>query len=97
MKNLNEIVETIRHLKNDIKQRYKAEIAGIFGSFVREEQKDTSDVDILIRFDENATLFDFVGLSLFLEEKLGIKVDIVPEDSIRPELQERVKKEVVKI
>ncbi len=97
MKTLEEIVETIKDLKEEIEKRYKAEIIGVFGSFARGEQKETSDVDILVDFHKDATLIDFTGLSIFLEEKLGIRVDIVPKSSIRKELRERINQEVVKI
>jgi len=89
------IKETLRNLEEEVRKRYRAEIVGPFGSYVRGEQKDTSDVDILVRFLEGATLFDFVGLADFLEEKLGIKVDIVPVDTIRKEIREQVMKEAV--
>jgi len=97
MKTLDEIKDLIKELKETLKQRYKADVIGIFGSFARGEQKEGSDVDIIVRFHEGATLFDFVGLSLFLEEKLGLKVDIVPQDAIRQELKEKIAKEVVNI
>ncbi len=97
MKTLEEIVETIKDLKEEIEKRYKAEIIGVFGSFARGEQKETSDVDILVDFQKDATLIDFTGLSIFLEEKLGIRVDVVPKNSVREELKEKINQEVVKI
>ncbi len=97
-KGVAQIVEEIRGLKEEIREKYKAEVIGIFGSYVRGEQKRKSDLDVLVKFYEGATLFDFVGIAIFLEEKLGIKsVDVVPYDSIRPELKERIFKEVVNI
>ncbi len=97
-KQLNEIIQDIKGLEKEIKERYKAEIIGIFGSYVRGEQKERSDLDVLVKFYKGATLFDFVGLALFLEEKLGIKkVDVVPYDVVRPELKERIFKEAVHI
>ena len=89
------IVKTLKSLEREIKKEYKAEIIGIFGSYVRGEEKESSDVDILVRFLERATLFDFVGLANFLEEKLNIKVDIVPVDTVREEIKEQVLKEAV--
>jgi predicted nucleotidyltransferase len=89
------IVKTLKSLEREIKKEYKAEIVGIFGSYVRREEKESSDVDILVRFLERATLFDFVGLANFLEEKLNIKVDIVPVDTVREEIKEHVLKEAV--
>lgn len=90
-----EIIETLQELKIEIRQRYKAEIVGLFGSYVRGEEKKSSGVDILVRFFEKATLFDFVGLSDFLEEKLRLKADVVPVDAVREEIKEDVLKEAI--
>ncbi len=95
MKTLREIKEKLEDLKGEVRRRYRAEITGIFGSYVRGEQGEKSDVDILVKFHEDATLFDFVGLAIFLEEKLGIKVDVVPQDTIREEIRDRIMGEVV--
>ena len=95
-KNLQDIVKTIESLKDKIKRDYKAEIVGIFGSYVRGEQKRGSDLDLLVKFYDGATLFEFVGLAIFLEEKLGIKkVDIVPYDTIRDEIRDKILNEAI--
>jgi len=94
---LNEIISTLNSLKDVIKKEYKAEIVGVFGSYVRGEQREASDVDVLVRFLEWASLFDLVGLGNFLEERLGVKVDVVPIDTIRKEIKEAVLKEAVYI
>ena len=67
---------------------------GVFGSFIRGEQSDVSDIDILVDFEEGADLFDLVGLSLLLEERLQRKVDVVSKNALREELREQVLKEV---
>ncbi len=67
----------------------------IFGSYVRGEQKESSDADILVKFLEGATLFDFVSLADFLEEKLKVKVYIVSERAVSQELKEQILKEVM--
>jgi predicted nucleotidyltransferase len=97
MKTVDEIKNILRENKNIIEKDYKAEIIGVFGSYTRGEQKAQSDIDILVRFKDGATLFDFVGLAEFLEEKLGIKVDLLSERAIRPELKENVIKELVSL
>jgi len=97
MKTLDEIKKTLRDNREAIGREYKAEIVGIFGSCVRGEQNEESDVDVLVRFRKGATLFDFVGLADFLEQKLDMKVDIVSERAIRPELKERILKDVVAV
>lgn len=93
----NKILKILADLKGEIKHKYKAKIKGIFGSFARGEQKRTSDIDILVDFEEDADLFDFTGLALFLEEKLNLNVDIVPEKSLRKEIKSSVLKEVVRV
>ncbi len=95
MKNLEEIRRKREELREIIKERYKAELIGIFGSYVHGEQKEGSDLDVLVRFYRGATLFELVGLSIFLEEELGVKVDVVPYDAVREEIRERVLKEAV--
>ncbi len=97
MKTLEEIKEILKKHKNEIKKEFKAEIIGIFGSYVRGEEKPESDVDVLVRFMEGATIFDLVGLAEFLEEKLGIRADVVSERALRPELKEQILKEVVTV
>ena len=94
---LEKIVRNIKNLEVEIRRDYKAKIVGLFGSYVRGEQKERSDVDILVRFFEGATLFDFVGLAEFLEEKLNVKVDIVSERALRPELKEQILREVIAV
>jgi predicted nucleotidyltransferase len=92
-----EILLILKTLKPEIRQRYKAEVKGIFGSYVRGEQKASSDIDVLVEFDEGANLLDMTGLSLFLEEKLKCPVDVVPEDAIRQELRPAIMREVAYI
>lgn len=97
MKKLKQIQTILVSSKDELRKRYKVKELGIFGSYVRGEQKKSSDVDILVKFNPNATLFDFVGLGNYLEEKLKIKVDVVSEAGIRPELRNNIIKEVVKV
>ena len=97
-KEVKKIIEELKSLEIEIKEKYKAEIIGIFGSYARGEKKKKSDLDVLVRFYDGATLFEFVGLAIFLEERLGIKkVDVVPYDTVREELKEQIFREVVYI
>lgn len=88
-----EILEALEQVRDEITRRYKVKKIGLFGSFIKEKQKQNSDIDILVEFKEDADLFDFSGLALFLEGKLNQKVDIVPEAALREELRESVLKE----
>mgnify|MGYP001575602674 CR=1 FL=1 len=95
VKRVNEILNILSDLKTEIRHRYKANVKGVFGSYVKDEQREGSDIDVLVEFDEGANLLDLTGLSLFLEEKLNRHVDIVPESSIRKEIKESILKEAV--
>lgn len=89
-----DVLEKLAALKTELRMRYKVKEMGLFGSFVREAQIDSSDIDILVDFDETADLFDLVGLGQFLEETLQRKVDVVPKKALRKEIRESVLKEV---
>jgi len=74
---------------------YGVKKIGLFGSFVRSEQKRKSDVDILVEFEEGKITFDnYMHLKFFLEDLLGHKVDLVIHDDIKPQLKEYILKEV---
>ena len=88
-----EILQALSEVKADVRKRYKADIRGIFGSYVRGVQKEGSDVDVLVNFDEGANLLDLTGLSLFLEDRLGCPVDVVPESAIREEIKDGILRE----
>ncbi len=95
--NISEIIKALSNLKVEVKARFKAEIKGIFGSFVRTEEKPDSDIDVLVEFLPTANLFDMAELTLFLEEKLHRTIDVVPECGIRPELKQNILREVVRL
>lgn len=83
-------IEEIKRKILPILQRYGVKRAGLFGSYVREEMREDSDIDILVEIDGDISLLDFVGLKLEIEEALGRKVDLVEYDTIKPLLRERI-------
>jgi len=74
-------------IKEKIQGTYKVKKLGIFGSYVRGEQREDSDVDILVTFEEPVSLLKLVNFENYLQDLTGIKVDVIPERSIRPELR----------
>jgi hypothetical protein len=94
MKNKDEILAALRHLKSEIKAKYKVRNLGVFGSIVRGAQTTTGDIDVLVDFEPNASLFDLVGLALFLEDTFGQRVDVVSRHALRAEIREAVLREV---
>jgi predicted nucleotidyltransferase len=91
------ITETIAGLKEEVSREYRAEVVGVFGSYARGEQKAGSDVDVLVNFLPGATLFDLIGLADFVEERLNLRVDVVPVDALREEIREQVLKEALSL
>jgi uncharacterized protein len=71
--------------------------AGIFGSYARQTQKKSSDVDILVSFKNTYSLFDIIGLKQDLEIALGKKVDLVTYNSLNIKLRERILSEEKKL
>jgi hypothetical protein len=97
MNNTPEIINLLKDLKNYLSEKYKVKEIGIFGSIIREERTETSDIDVLVDFEMGADLLDLVGLGQFLEEKLGCKVDVIPKRALRKEIREYVLQEVVQV
>lgn len=83
-------IEEIRGKILPVLQRYDVVKAAIFGSFVRGETKESSDIDILVEFRGEKSLLDLVGLKIELEESLGKKVDVLTYDSLHPLLKKRI-------
>ena len=71
--------------------------SSIFGSYVRGEEREDSDIDMLVDLPRGTTLFDLADLKIKLENILGKEVDIVTYDSIYPKLKERILSEQVQI
>ena len=94
MKTYQEIKEILTENKERIKDNYRVKRLGIFGSYVRGEQREDSDVDVLVTFDEPISLLKLVNFENYLQDITGIKVDVVPENSIKPELRDIILNEV---
>ncbi|MCM8820343.1 MAG: nucleotidyltransferase family protein [Candidatus Omnitrophica bacterium] len=97
MKTLQEIKEIIQKHKGELQEKYKIKEIAIFGSYVRNEQKKRSDVDILVDFYELPDLLKFIEIERYLEEILGIKVDLVRKPALRAELRDKILSEAVEI
>lgn len=95
MKTIEKIKKKLKKLKPQLKEKFKVKEIGIFGSFVRKEERKRSDIDILVEFQVPVTLFEFMDLAEFLEKILGRKVDLVTKNALKPILRESILKEVI--
>lgn len=70
------------------KEKYGVKRIGLFGSYSREEQKDTSDIDVLVEFDPSKLTFDnYMELKIILEDRFQKPIDLVIIDDIKPALK----------
>ena len=88
-KTLEEIKSIINSHRKELEEKYKVKSIAIFGSYARGEQTENSDVDIMVEFSEPVG-FEFFGLADFLEDMLGVRVDLVTPDGIKPNRKEYV-------
>jgi len=77
-----------------LKSKYHVKKIGIFGSFVRGEEKKGSDVDVLVEFETPVGFFDFIRLENYLSATLNKKVDLVSKKAIKPAAKKEIIKEV---
>jgi predicted nucleotidyltransferase len=92
---LKEIQKDLKKHLPELRARYGITYLGIFGSYVRGEQKRTSDVDILVEFSRPGTLLDFIHLQNVLADLLGVRVDLVEKNGLKPAIRPYVLAEVV--
>lgn len=95
--NLNQFRTIIREHFGDLANRYGVESLGLFGSRVRGQEHDDSDLDVLVQFRETPTLLRFIQLENELSDLLELRVDLVLLDSLKPSIAESVAAEVVPI
>jgi uncharacterized protein len=95
MRSLEDVLIRLRAMQPALRRRYPIRSMGVFGSYARGEQRDGSDVDVLVELDGNIDLIAYAGLQLELSDALGAAVDLVERQALRPRLASRVLAEVV--
>jgi len=95
MKTVDEIRDILTQHKKELADRYKVKEIGIFGSYIRGEQKKDSDLDILVEFKEPIGLFKFMDLEEHLGSLLETKVDLVSKKALKPHIGEYILREAI--
>ena len=86
--------KTILHEQTPmLREQFSVATLEVFGSYVRHEEKTTSDLDILVTFKKAPSILKFIRLENHLSDVLGIKVDLVLKDSLKPAIGERILRE----
>jgi predicted nucleotidyltransferase len=96
LKRVEEMKDKLERLKPVLRERFSVKTIGVFGSYIRGEEREDSDLDILVEFEEDAelSLLDFIGLENYLSEELGVKVDLVEKNTLKPRIGKRILEEV---
>ena len=94
-KSLDRIKEILKKHEKELKEKYGIKEIGIFGSYLRGEAKEESDLDILVEFEKTIGFFKFLELEEYLSNLIGIKVDLVSKKALKPYIGKYILKEVV--
>ncbi len=95
--NLTEILHKLRGHLPLLQEKYHVDTLRVFGSYVRQEQTADSDLDILVTFSELPGLLEFITLENYLTDLLGVQVDLVLEDSLKPALSPIIQAEALSL
>ncbi len=94
---IRDIKEKLKSSEKILKEKFFVKKIGVFGSYSRGEQRRGSDIDILVEFIEEPSLFKFINLESYLKEILGVKVDLVMKNALKPYIGKRILEEVIYI
>jgi predicted nucleotidyltransferase len=97
MKSLEKLKAELEAIKPVLKQRYKVEIIGIFGSYSRGEQTMKSDLDLLVSFSGPIGIYKFIEVEEFIRNKLRVKVDLVQKGALLPMIKDQILNETLLI
>lgn len=95
--NYSQIIAKLRKIEPSLQRRYQVKSLGVFGSYIRGEQKSKSDLDLLVEFNETPSLFQFIRLENKLSEIFGVRVDLVMKNSLKKVIGQHILKEVVTV
>lgn len=90
-------IKKLQEMLPELRKKYPIKYMGVFGSYVRGEQSPSSDLDILVEFNESITLLGCARLENELSDRLGIKVDLVSKTALKPRIGKHVLSEVVEV
>ena len=98
MKNSTTLSEIRKKLQRELPilaQRYHVKSLGVFGSYIHQQQNEDSDLDLLVTFQKTPSLLKYIELENYISDLVGIKVDLVMRDALKPRIGERILSEVV--
>ena len=95
MRTLDQLIGQLRKMQPDLRRRYPIREIGVFGSYVRGDQTEGSDLDIVVDLGEGIGLIELAGLQQDLSDALGIRVDLVIKDALKRRIGRQILSEAV--
>lgn len=95
MKSRDEVIAILRDLKAEVAPRFGVRRFGLFGSYARDEQSESSDLDLLVEFERPVPFSAFCRLEDLVRERTGITVDMTTPDGLHPRIERHVLAEAV--
>lgn len=92
-----ELRDKLAQLKSELAEEYAVSSLALFGSYLRGEESEESDLDVLVTFVEEPGLIKFLELENRLSDVLGVKVDLVMRDALKPRIGERILEDAVPV
>ena len=96
-KKIDRIIMELRENKPVLEEKYSVKNLEVFGSYVLGEQRKGSDLDVLVEFSKTIDLFKYMELEEFMSKKLGVKVDLVMKDTLKPRIKDRILNEAIPV
>ena len=96
-RSLKKMLEILHRQVPMLAERYGVETLEVFGSYVRDEQKRGSDLDILVTFRKTPSLLTFIAIENYLSDLLGVKADLVMKDSLKPNIGRQILREAIPV
>lgn len=90
-------IAILRQHQPDLATRYHVRSLGVFGSYLQGKQKKNSDLDVLVELGDDISLIKFIEMENYLSDLLGVRVDLVEKQSLKPSIGQRVLQQVVQI
>ena len=81
----------------EIRQKFSVKKLSIFGSIARDESTDNSDIDVLVVFNREGSFDLFMDLKFYLEDLLGVKIDLVTDKALRPQVRRAIERELIHV
>ena len=94
MEQLSEIKQVLQQLKPELTKRFHVQSLGLFGSVVRDDFSPSSDIDIIVDFDQPVGI-EFIDLADYIEQRLQKKVDLVSRKGVKDKYFKAIEREII--